>query len=131
MKCRFLTSIFRKSQLRKWFVKSLLAEHSHYGESFMIFCRRLCLRLAVVFWRKFVIVFCSAILFSTVCAQERFKFDPTKLSAMDAAIEQAILERRMPGAVLWVEHDGVSHVNSYGHRALEPQMESMTRDTIF
>src|ERR1039458_5730901 len=34
-------------------------------------------------------------------------FDPAKLAAMDAAINQAIVDKKCPGGVLWVEHRGV------------------------
>jgi uncharacterized protein YbbC (DUF1343 family)/CubicO group peptidase (beta-lactamase class C family) len=51
--------------------------------------------------------------------------------AIDAAIVDAIAEKRLPGGVLWIEHDGeVSH-RAYGNRAVEPAVESMTEDTIF
>ena len=35
-------------------------------------------------------------------------FDPAKLAAMDAAINQAIGDKKCPGGVLWVEHRGVT-----------------------
>ncbi|MGA9545458.1 MAG: serine hydrolase domain-containing protein, partial [Candidatus Sulfotelmatobacter sp.] len=51
---------------------------------------------------------------------------------MDAAIEQAIQEKQVPGAVLIVGHDGaVIYRKAYGSRALEPRREAMTLDTIF
>ncbi len=53
-------------------------------------------------------------------------------SDLDAAINQAILENRLPGAVLLVGHQGrVIHRKAYGNRALVPQIERMTPDTIF
>lgn len=58
-------------------------------------------------------------------------FRPEKLAEMDAAIEQAIAEHRCPGGVLWVEHQGLSYHKAYGHRALVPDVEPMTEDTIF
>jgi uncharacterized protein YbbC (DUF1343 family)/CubicO group peptidase (beta-lactamase class C family) len=58
-------------------------------------------------------------------------FDPAKLAAMDAAINQAIVDKKCPGGVLWVEHRGVTYHKAYGHRALVPAEEPMTEDTIF
>jgi uncharacterized protein YbbC (DUF1343 family)/CubicO group peptidase (beta-lactamase class C family) len=54
------------------------------------------------------------------------------LPAVDAAIEQAIQEAQVPGAVLIVGHHGqVIYRKAYGSRALEPRREAMTLDTIF
>jgi uncharacterized protein YbbC (DUF1343 family)/CubicO group peptidase (beta-lactamase class C family) len=54
------------------------------------------------------------------------------LPAVDAAIEQAIQEKQVPGAVLIVGHDGtVIYRKAYGLRALEPRREAMTLDTVF
>jgi uncharacterized protein YbbC (DUF1343 family)/CubicO group peptidase (beta-lactamase class C family) len=51
---------------------------------------------------------------------------------LDAAIEEAIHEDQIPGAVLVVGHRGeIVHRKAYGWRALVPQKEPMTLDTIF
>ena len=51
---------------------------------------------------------------------------------LDAAIDQAIREDKIPGAVLLVGHHGqVVYRKAYGYRALEPAKEPMTADTIF
>ena len=50
---------------------------------------------------------------------------------MDAAIESAIASNRCPGGVLWLEHDGVTYHKAYGYRALVPERELMTEDTVF
>jgi uncharacterized protein YbbC (DUF1343 family)/CubicO group peptidase (beta-lactamase class C family) len=51
---------------------------------------------------------------------------------LDAAIDQAIREDKIPGAVLVVGHQGqVVYRKAYGYRALEPAKEPMTVDTIF
>jgi uncharacterized protein YbbC (DUF1343 family)/CubicO group peptidase (beta-lactamase class C family) len=53
-------------------------------------------------------------------------------AAADAAIQQAIADHEIPGAVLVVGHNGkVAHSKAFGMRALEPRAESMTPDTIF
>ena len=52
--------------------------------------------------------------------------------AIDDAINQAIGQDRLPGAVLLVGHDGqVVYRKAYGKRALVPPPETMTVDTIF
>ena len=53
------------------------------------------------------------------------------LRAIDAAIDQAIQEKRLPGAVFHLEHEGAVYEKAYGNRALVPRVEKMTRDTIF
>jgi uncharacterized protein YbbC (DUF1343 family)/CubicO group peptidase (beta-lactamase class C family) len=51
---------------------------------------------------------------------------------LDDAIETAIKEGRLPGAVLVVGHNGqIVYRKAYGKRALVPTVEDMTEDTIF
>ncbi len=53
-------------------------------------------------------------------------------AALDQVIQQGIDQGRMPGAVLLVGHEGkVVYRKAYGKRALVPQAEAMTTDTIF
>ncbi len=69
----------------------------------------------------------------TVClvpifAQETF---PAGAQA-DAEIDRAVADGLIPGAVLLIGHDGqVTYRKAYGWRALIPQREPMTVDTIF
>ncbi|MBN2506142.1 MAG: beta-lactamase family protein [Verrucomicrobia bacterium] len=65
------------------------------------------------------------------CAHKPPAFNAAKLSEMDAAIHHAIAASNCPGGVLWLEHRGRIYTRPYGHRALEPQPEPMTPDTIF
>jgi CubicO group peptidase (beta-lactamase class C family) len=58
-------------------------------------------------------------------------FHADKLAAMDAAIESAIADKRCPGGVLWLEHEGRAYHKAYGSRAVAPEREGMTEDTIF
>ena len=58
-------------------------------------------------------------------------FRAEKLMAMDAAIEHAIAESKCPGGMLWVERNGMAYHRAYGSRALVPEREAMTEDTIF
>ena len=57
---------------------------------------------------------------------------PSRLSGLDAIIEDAIRDGQIPGAVLLVGHDGqVVYRKAFGNRSLEPRREAMTVDTIF
>src|SRR5882672_2134381 len=60
-----------------------------------------------------------------------FTFQREKLAEIDALLEQGMADHRMPGAVLWIEHDGVAYHKAIGRRALQPVEEAMTEDTIF
>jgi uncharacterized protein YbbC (DUF1343 family)/CubicO group peptidase (beta-lactamase class C family) len=51
---------------------------------------------------------------------------------LDQAVNEAIQQDQIPGAVLLIGHDGkVIHRRAYGNRALVPKTEQMTVDTIF
>jgi len=61
-------------------------------------------------------------------AQTQFTGGP----ALDAAIEQAVQEDQIPGAVLMVGQNGqIVYQKAYGFRSLVPRKEAMTMDTIF
>ena len=67
-----------------------------------------------------------------VCAAAAFGQSFSASANLDAAIEQAIREDRIPGAVLIVGHNGeIVHRKAYGRRAILPRPEPMTVDTIF
>lgn len=53
-------------------------------------------------------------------------------AALDAAIDKAIQDQLIPGAVVLIGHNGqVVYRKAYGSRALVPKREPMTVDTIF
>src|SRR5213595_2001315 len=67
---------------------------------------------------------CAALCVTAVSAQS---FAP-----LDDAIHLAIEQGKLPGAVLLIGHNGkVVYQQAYGKRALIPQPEAMTLDTIF
>ncbi len=73
------------------------------------------------------LLLCAVLGVSAACAQT-FSASPS----LDQAVEQAIQEGRIPGAVLLIGHKGqIVHRKAYGKRALEPAPEAMTVDTIF
>ncbi|MBA4150572.1 MAG: DUF1343 domain-containing protein [Verrucomicrobia bacterium] len=59
------------------------------------------------------------------------QFDAGKLSEIDAAIQQAIADQKCPGGVVRLERNGSVYTKAYGSRAVRPQSEPMTADTIF
>jgi uncharacterized protein YbbC (DUF1343 family) len=67
----------------------------------------------------------------TVASAPAAPFRAEKLAEIDAAIEDAITQRRCPGGVLWIEHRGEIYHKAFGNRALVPAEEPMTEDTIF
>ena len=70
----------------------------------------------------------TALLAPASFAQQAFTGGP----ALDAAVEQAVTEGRIPGAVLLVSHQGrIVHRKAYGLRSITPRREPMTLDTIF
>src|SRR5690349_19037178 len=73
------------------------------------------------------VLWCAALAAATLSAQT-FAGAP----ALDNAINLAIEQGRLPGAVLVVGHNGeVIYRKAYGKRALVPTPEAMTVDTIF
>src|SRR5579884_1376690 len=73
-------------------------------------------------------VLCCLALAAAALSAQTFAASP----ALDAAINLAIDQGRLPGAVLIVGHDGkIVYRKAYGKRALVPAPEPMTLDTIF
>ena len=71
---------------------------------------------------------CGLLASGPVYAQESFAAS----AQLDAAVDQAIRDGLIPGAVLAVGHQGrIVHRKAYGARALVPAREPMTVDTIF
>src|SRR5438094_1108129 len=59
-------------------------------------------------------------------------FSAERLARMDAVIQTSIEKKELPGAVVLVaRHGRVVWRKAYGARAVEPQREAMTTDTIF
>jgi uncharacterized protein YbbC (DUF1343 family)/CubicO group peptidase (beta-lactamase class C family) len=80
------------------------------------------------------ILSCGALclaLWPALAATPPAPLDTAKLKKLDAAIDQAIEEKKLPGAVLWIEHGNERYWKAYGNRALVPEEETMTRNTIF
>ena len=73
-------------------------------------------------------VLCCAAVAAAALSGQTFSGGP----AIDKAIRDAIQQNRLPGAVVEIGHDGlVVYRQAYGNRAVVPQVEPMTADTIF
>jgi CubicO group peptidase (beta-lactamase class C family) len=70
----------------------------------------------------FCFLFCLALVSTTAASP----LDPAKLGQIDVALQKAIDEHRLPGAVVWVEHGGEIYWKAYGKRSLVPTVETMT-----
>ncbi|HEY5611752.1 MAG TPA: serine hydrolase domain-containing protein, partial [Thermoanaerobaculia bacterium] len=69
-------------------------------------------------------------LIGCVSTQPQTTFHETKLREIDAAVELAIANKKIPGGVFWIERDGVAVHRAYGNRALVPSVEAMSEETI-
>ncbi|APW63939.1 exo-beta-N-acetylmuramidase NamZ domain-containing protein [Paludisphaera borealis] len=59
-------------------------------------------------------------------------FDADRLHRLDAAVEAALAQAKLPGAVVLVGRgDRIGYVKAFGRRAVQPAEQPMTRDTIF
>ncbi|HTD95853.1 MAG TPA: exo-beta-N-acetylmuramidase NamZ domain-containing protein, partial [Edaphobacter sp.] len=64
-------------------------------------------------------------------AQAAPNFSPD-FNPITTLVTQAVLEKKLPGAVILINHDGRKvFEQAYGNRALEPTIEPMTEDTLF
>jgi uncharacterized protein YbbC (DUF1343 family)/CubicO group peptidase (beta-lactamase class C family) len=68
-----------------------------------------------------------ALVQAQVTSKQRYDF-----GSVSALVNQAIAAKKLPGAVLLINHDGKTvFEQAYGDRALEPAVEPMTVETIF
>jgi uncharacterized protein YbbC (DUF1343 family)/CubicO group peptidase (beta-lactamase class C family) len=79
--------------------------------------------------KKWIPAVCAVL---AVCLPLAAQEVPAFASAADQAIQEAVANESIPGAVLLVGHGGkVVYHKAYGSRALVPAREKMTEDTIF
>ena len=75
---------------------------------------------------------CTAFCWTALSCQSSLAQTFRGAAELDAAINQAIREDRIPGAVVLVGHEGhILYRKAYGYRAVLPAKEPMTADTIF
>lgn len=67
-----------------------------------------------------------------VAAPNTVGMSAEKLNQIDALVEKDITDKKLPGAVIIVGHKGkIVYRKAFGNRALVPNVEKMTVDTIF
>jgi uncharacterized protein YbbC (DUF1343 family)/CubicO group peptidase (beta-lactamase class C family) len=86
---------------------------------------------------KFVIAL-ALLLAPSIVAQRRLAptrnagIDIERLAQIDSIVAESIKNKELPGAVVLVRHHGQTvWRKAYGARAVEPQRETMTTDTVF
>ncbi|MCW1925787.1 DUF1343 domain-containing protein [Luteolibacter arcticus] len=71
------------------------------------------------------------LLICLACTLHGASFSPAGLAKIDDTISQAVTDARTPGAVFRMEREDAVYQKAYGDRAIVPQREPMTGDTIF
>lgn len=67
-----------------------------------------------------------------IVAPEAVGLDASRLANADRAIEQAIADKTIPGAVLCVvRHGKTGYLKAYGNKRVYPKTEKMTTGTVF
>ena len=77
------------------------------------------------------LVFAVSALGSPLATAAAAPFKLAKLTAMDDAVAESIASNKIPGGVLWFEHDGEVYRKAYGLRARSPDVEPISEDTIY
>ena len=74
---------------------------------------------------------CLVVALSILPSSAGTAFDPAGLAVIDDTIRQAVTDAKMPGGVFRMERHGVVYQKAYGDRAIFPEREPMTGETIF
>jgi uncharacterized protein YbbC (DUF1343 family)/CubicO group peptidase (beta-lactamase class C family) len=75
--------------------------------------------------------FAAAFLFPLACSTTAPHPASPLFAEVDATIERAVAEHKIPGGVYHFEQNGRVYEKAYGNRALVPDVEPMTVDTMF
>lgn len=93
------------------------------------------IRYGIVRWASILVLFSFAETFAyqlPIATPARVGMSAERLARMDHVIETSIEKKELPGAVVLVaRHGRIAWRKAYGARAVEPQREIMTADTIF
>ena len=79
--------------------------------------------------RSFPLFLAGLILLAT--AKLIARFHPEVLREVDATMARAILEKKLPGGIVWIEREGQTWQKAYGQRAVRPRTEPTTPDTLY
>jgi len=74
---------------------------------------------------------CLWLLFIGIDVESAQPFHLEKLREIEAAVAESVADGGCPGGVVWFERNDQRFVRAFGSRALEPEVEAMTDDTIF
>jgi CubicO group peptidase (beta-lactamase class C family) len=66
-----------------------------------------------------------------VPAASQTELDISRFAQIDSAIDAAIGEHKLPGAVFHLERNGAVYEKGYGHQSYEPGAAQVTPDTLF
>jgi CubicO group peptidase (beta-lactamase class C family) len=64
-------------------------------------------------------------------AASQTELDTSRFAQIDSAIDAAIGEHKLPGAVFHLERNGAVYEKGYGHQSYEPGAAQVTPDTLF
>jgi CubicO group peptidase (beta-lactamase class C family) len=91
--------------------------------------------------RKTILAALAAALLAAGCAQlpgtaplataTQSELDTARFAQLDSAIDAAIAEHKLPGAVLHLERNGAVYEKGYGQFSYEPGAAAVTPDTVF
>jgi uncharacterized protein YbbC (DUF1343 family)/CubicO group peptidase (beta-lactamase class C family) len=85
-----------------------------------------------IFRISLVLLLLTHTAFAQLARPESVSVSSVRLAQMDAVIEEAIANKKLPGAVVLVGRKGsIVWRKAYGARTIEPAREEMTPDTIF
>ena len=74
----------------------------------------------------------AVFVFACAAAWAQQQYPINDVDTVNRVVNEAVENKVIPGAVLLIGHDGqVVYRRAYGERALVPQRETMTLDTIF
>jgi CubicO group peptidase (beta-lactamase class C family) len=97
--------------------------------------------LTVLLQRKTMLAAAAVALLAAGCAQmpanappastSQAELDTSRFAQIDGAIDAAIAEHKLPGAVLHLERNGAVYEKGYGLLSYEPGAAAVTPDTVF
>ncbi|MGA7613919.1 MAG: exo-beta-N-acetylmuramidase NamZ domain-containing protein [Thermoanaerobaculia bacterium] len=79
----------------------------------------------------------SFVLLASACAtvqpkpQPAPRYAPDRLAIIDATVQRAMADHRIIGGIFHLEHEGQVYEKVYGLKAVVPEPEPLTRDTIY
>lgn len=63
--------------------------------------------------------------------QRRNVFETYKVEEIKSALGQAVLEKKTPGGVFWMEREKESWCHAFGQKSMEPELEEAAQETLY